>query len=494
MKHKSMSRRRFVNQTIFLAGSVVAQPIPWGWCRTKPLRPPNFLILAIDDLRRDALGCYGNPVVQTPAIDHLASQGVQFEEAFVTSPSNLSQPGLLTGIHERTHGYSWETPSLPAIYTDASYPQLLRESGYRTGLVGKSSIRFSEGAREKMFEFIRTIPRTPFMLKVNGKQRQSSEHLGDLAAEFLDGCREDQPFALALHFHDAHASDNDPRQYWWPASTDHLYRDRAIPPLSTPTADPRFFNRLPFYLTTHFDRQRWWQRYWSPQRYQEMVRGYYRVISGVDLAIGRLRKELQKRDLHQNTVIFLTAENGTFLGERGFGGKYLIYDIPLRVPFLVYDPRQPATTRGQRSKTTVLNLDLTPTVLEMAGVENPSWTDGVSLVPTLSGSETPLREGFLCQHLGKVVPSIIETEGYRTQRWKYLRYRAYQNSEELYDLHEDPHEAVNLAVRQKHQKNLYELRIRCNEVIRQAEERRKNAGLSEWRPWTAARPLWMREN
>ena len=345
-----------------------------------------------------------------------------------------------------------------------------------------------------MFEFVRTFPRYPFMLTIDGKTRQSSQHVGELAAEFLDGCSPDQPFALAVNFHDAHAADSHPRQYFWPDATDHLYRDVTIPSPSAPTAEPEFFNQLPFYLTTHFDRQRWWQRYWSPERYQETMRGYYRVIRGVDLAIGRLRQELHKRGLQDNTVIFLTAENGTFLGERGFGGKYLIYDAPLSVPFLVYDPRQPEATRQRVSQTTVLNLDLTPTILEMAAVENPSWMDGVSLVPTLSGSDSSLRDGFLCQHLGTVVPSIIETEGYRTQRWKYLRYRAYEHSEELYDLERDPHEAVNLAVRQEHQKTLYELRARCNEAIQQSEARRKNPGVSEWRPWTAARPSWMRGN
>ena len=106
MKHRVISRRKFVNRALLTMGSLAAHQALSSWCRAESAPPPNFLVLVVDDLRRDALGCYGNPVIQTPEIDRLASQGVRFEEAFVTSASNLSQPGVLTGIHERTHGYT----------------------------------------------------------------------------------------------------------------------------------------------------------------------------------------------------------------------------------------------------------------------------------------------------------------------------------------------------------------------------------------------------
>jgi arylsulfatase A-like enzyme len=459
------------------------------YARNTSAEKPNFLILVVDDLRRDALGYNGNPIVQTPVIDCLAKEGVRFDNAFVTSPSNISQPGTFTGIHERTHGYAWNSPSLPAVYTDTSYPQLLRSAGYRTGLVGKFSFRVAPEAPEKMFDSFVQVPRYPFMKVVNGKKRQSSEFIGDLAVEFLKECVPGQPFALTINFNDAHAADRDARQYWWPASTDLLYRDIEIPPLGSPTADPAFFEKMPWYLTTHFDRQRWWQRYWCKERYQEMIKGYYRIVTGVDIAIGRLRDELKRRGLNEDTIVILTSENGTFHGERGFGGKYLIYDVPLRVPLIIYNPRQ-TQGRGQSVQELTLNLDIAPTILGLSGVENPSWMDGMNLVPLMESRKPKWREGFLCQHLSGLVLSVLETEGYRTKRWKYLRYLDFDYSEELYDLADDPDEARNLASKQEFQTKLYEMRNLCNDAIREAEEKKKNPGTTGWQPWTSSRPAW----
>jgi len=166
---------------------------------------------------------------------------------------------------------------------------------------------------------------------VNGKDRHLCEIMGDKAIDFLESCTHDQPFCLSLSFHSPHAEDDDPRQFIWPASCDDLYKDDTIPyPTTT-----YLFNKMTGDLQTCFNRMRWWQRFCTPEKYQEMVKGYYRMISGIDMVIGRLMDELKKRGMYQNTIIILMGDNGYFLGERGVGGKFMMYEQSLRVPLII---------------------------------------------------------------------------------------------------------------------------------------------------------------
>ncbi|MFW6162966.1 MAG: sulfatase/phosphatase domain-containing protein, partial [Planctomycetota bacterium] len=190
-----------------------------------------------------------------------------------------------------------------------------------------------------------------------------------------------------------------------------------------------------------------------------------RMISGIDRVIGRIRRELDRLGLADDTVIMLMGDNGYFLGERGFAGKWNHYDLSLRVPWLVYDPRMPQARRGREPEPMVLNVDVCPTMLEMAGVPVPEAVQGRSVVPLLRG-ETPgdWRTGFFCEHLfdhGK----IPKYEGVRTTRWKYARYFEQDPvHEELHDLEEDPKETTNLADDPKYRDVLERLRQRCDEL------------------------------
>ncbi len=435
---------------------------------------PNFIIITMDDWRFDALGCAGNDIIQTPVMDNLAKNGVYFKNAFVDVPSNISQKGRLTGVHARTHGYKWSEKPMAHAYTDASFPQLLHDAEYHTALIGKMPSGFEGGVVDMMFDTCEKVMRVPYMIKVNGKERQSSQYIVDKAIDFLRECNPGEPFSLSIALNDAHADDYALRQYWWDPSTDHLYRDITIPELNTTTTEDAFIKSMPQYLYTHFNRMRWWQRYRSRETYQEMMKGYYRIITGVDTAIGRLLDELKELDRDQNTIVVIMGENGTFVGERGFGGKYLMYEPSIRTPLIIYNPLSPVSGRGKILKQIVLNLDIAPTILDFAGIKNPGLMYGSSLIPLMSGKQAKWRTGFLCQHLSKSAPSIIRTEGYRTDQWKYIRYLDFENSEELYDLLNDPNEEKNLSEDMKYQKQLVELRNRCNQEIERLLSEKKN--------------------
>ncbi|NIP95797.1 MAG: sulfatase-like hydrolase/transferase, partial [Akkermansiaceae bacterium] len=129
-----------------------------------------------------------------------------------------------------------------------------------------------------------------------------------------------------------------------------------------------------------------------------MVKGMYRMVSGVDDAVGRVREQLAESGLHENTIIVFTSDNGMFFGERGLSDCWLLYEESIRVPLIVRDPRPGKSRAMVVREEMVLNLDLAPTLLELAGLERKSPMDGRSLVPLLQrGPVEDWRDDFLCE-------------------------------------------------------------------------------------------------
>ena len=192
-----------------------------------------------------------------------------------------------------------------------------------------------------------------------------------------------------------------------------------------------------------------------------MTKAYWRMISGVDLQIGRIRRQLDALHLATNTVILLIGDNGLFLGERGYAGKWLPYEPSIRVPLLMYDPTGRYARAGVRPEQFALNIDLPPTIVEIAGESIPAGMQGRSLLPLAQGPRPPdWRKDFWIEHL-MMEPSIRKYEGVRTERYKFVRYfEAEPPLEELYDLQADPLETVNLVNDPKSQSILQTLRRR----------------------------------
>ena len=464
-----MNRRTFVKSLGLGLGACALPGCRPGRAPSSTTDPPNFLVLVTDDQRADALGCAGNPIIHTPHMDALASSGVRFERAFVTTPiCAASRASLFTGLYERSHGYTFTKPPLAPAFTDISYPVLLRQNGYRTGFIGKFGIAVEDGVEQEMFHWARKTGFPYFKETARGRRHLTEIH-GDFAVEFLRGCRPGRPFCLSLSFWAPHADDGAPEQYFWPPACDGLYEDVEVP---TPeTADPAFFEALPVFLKESMNRIRWFWRFDTPEKFQRMVRGYYRMITGVDMVVGRLVQELRDLGLFDNTVIVLTGDNGYFLGERGFAGKWLMHDLSTRVPFIVSDPRVGQSRRGRALSDMALNLDLAPTLLELAGLEVPDAVQGRSLVPLLRAlqPQPEWRDRVFSEHLWEH-PDIPRTEGLRTDRWKYIRYLDHPGFEEFYDLEADPGEAVNLIGDSCRKDVLQEMREECRRQAAAAGE------------------------
>jgi arylsulfatase A-like enzyme len=447
---------------VLMAGCSVAQPPSVAPAQAGSR--PNLLLITTDDQRFDMLGVV-HPFLETPTMDRLAAAGVRFENAFVTTPiCAASRASLLTGLVERTHRFSFGTPPLADRFVGASYPVLLREAGYGTGFIGKFGVGTEPQAVDEMFDTFVPL-RAPYLVE---QEDGSTRHLTDIAAdhavEYLQSVDRERPFALTLSFNAPHADDGDERQYIWPAAMGGLYSDIEIP--APPLSDPTFFDALPEFLRdASLNRVRWFWRFDTPEKAREMTRGYLRMISGVDAAVGRVLGELESLGLASNTVVILMGDNGYFLGERGYAGKWLPYELSIRVPLIVFDPRARAQSRGATPALSVLNIDIAPTLLDLAGVEAPDAMQGMSLVPIVEGSSpADWRADFFIEHLFDH-PEIPKHEGVRGQRYKYARYFEQEPVyEELYDLIADPMETRNLAHDPDYLEVLGDLRRRTDEL------------------------------
>lgn len=407
---------------------------------------PNILFILTDDQRWNTMGCAGNPIIQTPNMDSLAREGIRFRQAFVTTAiCAASRATIFTGLYERTHRYTFGTPPIQDKHTDISYPVQLKQAGYHTGFIGKFGVDVQPGRTKDMFDYFQPLNRTPYIKKMpDGSEKHLTDIAYDKALAFLDTVEKDKPWCLSLNFNEPHAEDNDPKQYFWPKTEDNLYRNVTIPEVKTMAAE--YFEANPEFLKNSESRIRYKWRFDETGKYQEMVKGYYRMISGVDRVIGQVRAELTKRGMAENTVIIFTSDNGYFLGERGFADKWYLYEHSVRVPMIIMDPRQPSIRRGETVDLMALNVDLAPTVLDFAGVKAPALMQGHSLIPLLKGkAPTDWRTDFFYEHLFDR-NNIPKSEGVRTERWSYIRWFEQKPVvEELYD-HQTDYEEVNNLV------------------------------------------------
>lgn len=406
---------------------------------------PNIIFLLTDDQRRDTLGCYGNSIVQTPNIDKLANQGIIFNNMFVTtSICAPSRASILTGQYVRRHRIWDFSASLTEQQLTQSYPGLLKKAGYRLGFIGKWGVGQPP---KKLFDYNKSFAgQGTYEINVDGEPRHLTSVMGDQALEFLNGSSSDSPFCLSISFKAAHVRDSydlnsDP--FPFDPELRDLYRDVAMP--LPKTADSRYYDRLPPFLKNSENRMRWAVRFWGPARYQDSVKGYYRLISGVDIVVGRILRKLKEKGFSQNTIIIFTSDNGFYLGEYGFAGKWLPHEVSIRVPLIIHDPRLPQSERDTHRNEMALSIDIAPTILEMVGVQIPKGIQGRSLAPILRGENVKWRTEFFYEHLFSH-PRIPPTEAVRTQRWKYIRYIDTDPLyEELYDLRNDPLEENNLV-------------------------------------------------
>lgn len=433
---------------------------------------PNIIFILTDDHRHDALGYAGNKYAHTPEMDKLAKVGAYFRKAMVTTPiCAASRATILSGMHERTHRYTFQTGNIKDVYMANAYPKILRGGGYYTGFFGKFGVNYQ--GLDDLFDVHEDYDRNNsfkdkrgyFYKKLGKDTVHLTRYTGQKALDFIANTPKNKPFCLSLSFSAPHAHDGAPDQFFYDEQTAHLLENVKIdPPL---LGENQYFDQQPEGVKKGFSRLRWTWRFDNPEKYQRMVKAYYRMIAGVDLEITKIRAQLAKQGLDKNTIIILMGDNGYFLGERQLADKWLMYDLSVRVPLIIYDPR---VNKHQDIDEQALNVDIAATITDFAGISTPSVFQGKSLVPMVKNAQKSLnRDTVLLEHLWEF-KDIPSSEGVRTNDWKYFRYVNDKSWEELYDLKNDPNEVNNLAKNPQYAQNLAKLRQSTEGLIQKFKD------------------------
>lgn len=433
---------------------------------------PNVLFVLADDHRWDLLG-KTHPIIKTPTLDELADQGVMFKNAFVTTPiCASSRISILTGLTERTHDYTFGQPKTGAIESSLMYPALLKQHGYQSAFVGKYEIKMS-GEDEQRFDYFKPLLQSKTET-YQGEEIPQTYYISSLASDFIkQASQQSKPWAISVNFWNPHAHDVDQEdQYHYPPAFETLYEDITIP--DAPLSAEEEFEKLPEFLKNSIARKRWEYRFGNPDMYQKMTKRHYRAISSVDEALGRIIQTLKDTGQYENTIIIYTGDNGYFLNERQLAGKWYGWEEALRVPLIIFDPRQ-STPKGKELEQFALNIDIAPTILDFAGIDAPQSYQGNSLRPLLSeASNVKWRDEFFFEHMYQPKRvSIPPMVGVRTENWKYVNF--FKNGyEQLYDLTRDNAESENLANVEEYTDILKRLREKTMDYVSLYESQRSD--------------------
>jgi len=436
---------------------------------SEPPSQPNIILILTDDQRYDAAG-FLNPELQTPNLDTLATDGVYFSRAFVTtSLCSPSRASILSGLYMRNHRVVDNNRVMdPSIKL---FPQHLQEAGYTTAFIGKWHMGKDSDAPRRGFDHWvsfkgqghyepRNILGDPVYLNVNGEKVPQkgyiTDELTDYAVDWIEKQSREQPFFLYLSHKAIHAR-------FTPAERHQdLYADTefTIPEsLPYPPQTPRWVQ----------DQRNSWHGVDFPFHVRasvaETMRRYYGTLSAVDDSLGRLRKLLDEQGLADNTLIFFMSDNGFLLGEHGLIDKRNAYEESIRVILVAAGPglmTDSAVVDGM-----VANIDIAPTLLEAAGIDSETAMDGSSFLGLAKGKtpDSSWRREIDYEYFWEFnFPHSPTTFALRGERFKYVQYHGVWDLEQLFDLQTDPQELHNLIHEPAHAERLVAMRHRLYEI------------------------------
>jgi arylsulfatase A-like enzyme len=473
-----------------LGGAVAGLPLATRAANAHSSRrrvAPNIVFIMTDDQRQDAMSAYGNQILRTPNMDRIGTGGIRFTESFVTnSLCAPSRASILTGLYSHAHGVITNGGGplfyqQPGLRTDQlTFPHLLRQAGYQTALIGKWHLRSGPTGFDRWVIFpsqgiyhdpdmIAGVGDVPLSDGVHLRLRgHADDVVGDQALEFLRTRPSGRPFCLLYQF-------KSPHRAWQPAARfEDTFADVDIPLPRTyeDRLDAEALHNAEMALA---DMPDFTERGVDPTlpletrkrlNLEHLVKNYYRVLLSVDENVGRLLDTIEELGIAEDTIVVYTSDNGFFLGEHGLFDKRLMYEPSIRVPLLIRYPRLGISPHVDAAHM-VLNIDIAPTLLELAGIPVPGWMHGQSLVPLLEGRAVPWRDAFLYEFFEYPAEHCIRKHrGIRTARWKLLHFWEQPEEWELFDLENDPEETTNLALRNEQAEIREEMKQRLAECRR----------------------------
>ena len=411
---------------------------------------PNIVCFVGEGLRWDEFSSAGNKILKTPNMDRISSEGCTFRNAFVVNALCLpSRATMLTGMYSHTTGaVSNVAGKIPPRFPLVS--DLLQKAGYETAFLGKSHIEgaLMEHNWDYYFGFVGQADyyRPVITEGVRGKYSPAKLYEGQYvdtlltqkAVEWLKQERT-KPFCLFLWFYAPHAP------FYRPKDMVNDFNGVPIPKPSTFDEDQKGYPGKP-HAVADADNKVGYSEVFNddPRSLEELVKDHYAGVQDNDRNVGAVWQELERQKITGNTAILLSSDHGFFLGEHHFYDKRLMYEPSIRIPMML---RYPGKVKpGATSDEMVLNLDMAPTLLEIAGLPVPADMQGKSIVPLAEGKPNlQWRKDWLYEFYEYPgFENVRPCRGVRTDRYKLIHFFLQPEEWELYDLQSDPDETNNL--------------------------------------------------
>jgi choline-sulfatase len=411
--------------------------------KAKEALPVNIVLITIDALRPDHLGCYGYKRNTSPHIDRLANSGILFTQAISQGMNTFSSvPSIITSTYPFTHGVFMCGQSISV--SSKTLAEILKSRNYSTGLISGYNLFAKIGGLNRGFDMFRCGPpflsitkkisrikavfRSFFRMKPKAPEHcviYDARKITQAANKWI-AHKKHKPFFLWIHYFEAHGFyKNLPGAYKEMFLSDDFYAREKRAPVSNATADVYAgFCRIPYYM---IEEGRTDLAYYIAQ--------YDAAIRYIDEQIGVLLEQLKKLGLYDNTILILTADHGESLGEHNF---YLdhntLYDEVIKVPLLIKLDR--VSSKKMIVDEQVQSIDIVPTLLGILNIQSPRKMQGLSLLPLLSGEKVHDPDYAFAASLDGIAM--------RSKGWKLI-YALKAATYELYNLRDDPHELNNLV-------------------------------------------------
>ncbi len=514
-----MKRREFIK--LATASSLtLSQQLAHLACRHKTRRP-NIIFIMSDDHASRAISCYDDTLIRTPNLDRLAQEGKRVDLFFCTNaicaPSRAS---ILTGQYSSRHGVVDNSQEFKP--SQATLPELLQQAGYQTSLIGKWHLKTAPIG----FDYYLILPdqgdyyNPEFIDKSHRFQLPGyvTSILTSRAIDWLKSRDRQKPFFLCLHHKASHRN-------WMPdIEFLSLFRDQELPVPKTFFDD--YQNRCPAaslqemriadhsYLTYDLklfplddkqlndheqtglaywnsvfsrltdDQKKIWEEAYREEneefkrkklegpdlalwKYQRYIKDYLRTVASIDKSLGQLLDYLDQAGLSDSTIVIYTSDQGFFLGEHGWFDKRFMYEPSIKTPLIIRYPD--GLEKGVEKDHLLLNIDLAPTIMDVAGIDIPPDIQGSSFKRLLQGMKVSSWRESIYYHYYEYpgVHSVRRHYGIRTKQHKLIHYYNDLDCWELFDLEKDPDEVVNQFSNPEYQSVKEVLQNRLEEMHRE---------------------------
>ena len=433
-------------------------------------RQPNLVFFLGEGQRADAMSIAGHPLLKTPHHDRIGREGMMFRNAFCTNALCApARTAMMTGMYSRSTGMLSNEGLNKPLPSDLPFlTDLLRAAGYKIAIVGK--VHAPVGFEDKHWDYYfghndpgNTMANPVFKEGrdgVVGEQKKyrdiyADDLSTDRAVAWLESLPQEQPFCLLCWFVAPHEPFFRPRRYA------NLYDGAAIPKPATFDDDLKGWPGKPRCFVDAENKIGTTDSHVACGSLEGIAKNYYAGLVACDDNIGKVLTFLETRNLMDSTAILHTSDHGYFLGEWRQFDKRCMHEPSIRIPMMIrYPARIPAGTVRDEM---VLDIDIAPTLLEIAGIPVPKEMQGRNMLPLAHKADPGFRTEWYYEYFEWPNPEkVTPHRGIRTGQYKLIQYSSTPPAFELYDLKADPGETRNLAGQSQHATTQAHLSERLN--------------------------------